>query len=132
MYICPKCDSTHINQERRLEGPMWCMDCDFRIERKEKPGNPFVPEQISTMKTPTTEKVALDKVLDDFTNDMRARLHEMANKGKTGWDDPGLEKEMAEHLYMDVGGAYYCGDRTKLHDIANHAMMLWWQAWRMK
>ena len=32
---CPKCSSTNIGQERRMIGPIWCIDCGFRVEQKE-------------------------------------------------------------------------------------------------
>lgn len=41
MYKCPKCKGT-INQYRMPTGPMWCIDCGFRIEDKNKHPNPFV------------------------------------------------------------------------------------------
>lgn len=38
---CPKCNSNNINQYRMLTGPIWCEDCGFRTEQKEK-YNPFL------------------------------------------------------------------------------------------
>ena len=37
---CPKCGSSNINQFRCLDGPIWCEDCGYRVENKEKK-NPF-------------------------------------------------------------------------------------------
>ena len=42
MYKCPECGSKRINQYRCPWGPMWCGDCGYRIENKEKEPNPFV------------------------------------------------------------------------------------------
>ena len=39
--ICPKCKSTNIDQQRRMTGPIWCDDCGYRVEEKEK-YNPFL------------------------------------------------------------------------------------------
>ena len=83
-------------------------------------------------RTLAEEKDSIDKALDEFTNDMRARLYEMAEKGKRGWDDPRLETEIVRDMYIDAGNAFDYGQRIKLHDIATRAMMLWWQKWRAK
>jgi len=81
--------------------------------------------------TPLEEKAALDHALDEFANDMRSRLHEMVDKGKGGWDDPQWAQQIADDMSMDAWQAFAHGDRHHLHDIANRAMMLWWQEWRM-
>jgi len=41
MWRCPKCGSTRIDQFRMLYGPMWCLDCGFRVEDKTINPNPF-------------------------------------------------------------------------------------------
>ena len=41
MWRCPKCGSTELDQYRMPYGPMWCMDCDYRIEDKNVTPNPF-------------------------------------------------------------------------------------------
>ena len=38
---CPKCKSNRINQYRTPVGPIWCEDCGYRVEHKEKE-NPFI------------------------------------------------------------------------------------------
>jgi len=83
-------------------------------------------------RTREEEKVALDKALTEFANDCRARLHQMVDRGKRGWDDPAQEVDVAEDLLRDADAAFVDNDRLHLHDISNRAMMLWWQAWRMK
>ena len=75
------------------------------------------------------EKAAIDKALDSFAEDCRARLYDMADRGKRGWDDPQWSEDIATDLAIDAQRAKVTGDRKKLHDIANRAMMLWWQAW---
>ncbi|MCP4761761.1 MAG: hypothetical protein GY870_08265 [archaeon] len=45
VFECPNpfCRSNRINQYRMMTGPMWCMDCGYRIEKKEnKNRNPFI------------------------------------------------------------------------------------------
>jgi len=64
-------------------------------------------------------------------NDCRARLHEMAERGKRGWDDPAWQQNIAADLAHDGGEARDYGERNHLHDIANRAMMLWWMARRV-
>ena len=82
------------------------------------------------MKTLKDEIAALDKALDEFTNDCRARLHEMAARGKRGWDDPLWIKHIARDMADDARDAFLNDNRYHLHDIANRAMMLWWQEYR--
>ena len=38
---CPDCGSSNIAQTRCLEGPIWCLDCGCREDRKEI-HNPFI------------------------------------------------------------------------------------------
>ncbi len=82
------------------------------------------------MRTLEEERAALDKALDEFANDCRARLHEMAARGERGWDDPQWAKDIAMDMHDDAHEAALNGNRFHLHDIANRAMMLWWQAYR--
>lgn len=35
LYRCPICKSNRINTLRMPTGPMWCMNCSFRVEEKE-------------------------------------------------------------------------------------------------
>lgn len=79
-------------------------------------------------KTLEEEKAALDEALLIFTNECRVRLHEMADRGKRGWDDPGMFFELSTALNEDARLAAL-GDRSHLTDISNRAMMLWWHAW---
>ena len=38
---CPKCGSTKISQYRMITGPIWCENCNYRVEQKEI-YNPFI------------------------------------------------------------------------------------------
>jgi transcription initiation factor TFIIIB Brf1 subunit/transcription initiation factor TFIIB len=38
---CPKCGSTRIDEIMSFYGPMYCLDCGFRVEDKTKKPNPF-------------------------------------------------------------------------------------------
>ncbi|MBN1537812.1 MAG: hypothetical protein JW908_13830 [Anaerolineales bacterium] len=44
MWRCPKCGSTRLEQYRMPYGPMWCLDCFFRVEEKSISPNPFYIE----------------------------------------------------------------------------------------
>ena len=83
------------------------------------------------MVTPEHEKFALDVALNAFMEHCRERLHDMVDKGKWGWTDKEFEKAIAFDLANDADDARFYDDRSHLHDIANRAMMLWWQE-RMK
>lgn len=39
---CPECGSTRIDTYLMPYGPMWCLDCGFRVEDKSAPPNPFL------------------------------------------------------------------------------------------
>ena len=41
MWRCPKCGSTRLEQYMAPYGPLWCLDCSFRIEDKTATPNPF-------------------------------------------------------------------------------------------
>lgn len=45
MWRCPKCGSTRLEQYRMPYGPMWCQECQFRIEDKTVSPNPFYVEE---------------------------------------------------------------------------------------
>jgi hypothetical protein len=44
MWRCPKCGSSRLEQYRMPYGPMWCLDCFFRVEEKTITPNPFYIE----------------------------------------------------------------------------------------
>jgi hypothetical protein len=44
MARCPECGSSRIEQYRSPYGPMWCLDCGFRVEDKTAIPNPFMEE----------------------------------------------------------------------------------------
>ena len=48
---CPKCGSSNIGQFRMMTGPVWCCECDYKVEQKEY-FNPFVisPEELTKNK----------------------------------------------------------------------------------
>jgi transcription initiation factor TFIIIB Brf1 subunit/transcription initiation factor TFIIB len=41
---CPNCGSKNIDQQRRLSGPIWCVDCGFKSKHKEF-YNPFYKKE---------------------------------------------------------------------------------------
>ena len=80
-------------------------------------------------RTPQEEKAALDKALDAFVNECRARLYEMVDRGNRGWDAPELAVMIGKDLANDAIDADEFGCVLHFPDIANRALMLWWQAW---
>jgi transcription initiation factor TFIIIB Brf1 subunit/transcription initiation factor TFIIB len=44
MATCPKCGSSRIETYMMTYGPMWCLDCGFRVEDKSVAPNPFLDE----------------------------------------------------------------------------------------
>jgi transcription initiation factor TFIIIB Brf1 subunit/transcription initiation factor TFIIB len=42
MATCPKCGSSRIETYMMMYGPMWCLDCGFRVEDKAVVPNPFL------------------------------------------------------------------------------------------
>jgi hypothetical protein len=49
--ICPKCKSNNIAQFRMMTGAIWCDDCNFRVDHKEK-HNPFIVNLGLKLKNP--------------------------------------------------------------------------------
>ena len=73
MSKCPKCGSTQIETFRMPYGPMWCMDCGFRVERKEEPGNPFIDEEVSSDAPPPERPPALGEQMVAVLEQARKR-----------------------------------------------------------
>jgi transcription initiation factor TFIIIB Brf1 subunit/transcription initiation factor TFIIB len=42
MATCPQCGSSRIETYMMMYGPMWCLDCGFRVEDKAVVPNPFL------------------------------------------------------------------------------------------
>lgn len=42
MATCPQCGSLRIETYMMMYGPMWCLDCGFRVEDKAVVPNPFL------------------------------------------------------------------------------------------
>ena len=40
--ICPECGSNNIEEYMMMYGPMWCLECGFRVEDKSASPNPFI------------------------------------------------------------------------------------------
>ncbi len=82
-------------------------------------------------RTEQEEIIAIDKALDEFMNDCRARLHDMVKRGKRGWDNPETQYNIIKDMFNDTARVLEYGDKHHLHDIANRAMIIWWQTWRI-
>lgn len=49
MLQCPICKSSNINQYRMMTGAIWCNDCNYTVEQKEK-YNPFIVKEDKDVK----------------------------------------------------------------------------------
>ena len=77
------------------------------------------------------EKRAIDNALAEFTEDCRAKLYQKAESGYRGWEDQRNKFDIAKDLLEDALDVYQHKNMYHLNDIANRAMFLWWQHWRL-
>ena len=63
----------------------------------------------------------LNRVVDDFASEMKARLREQAIKGYRGWDDPDYYQKITEMMMQHA--SVTPGQEI---DAANLAMILWY------
>lgn len=70
------------------------------------------------------ELMRLHNAVDLFADAMKARLDEEAERGRSGWDDPGWVKngDARSRMLLNAGA----GDHQSLVDAANFAMFIWW------
>jgi len=78
-------------------------------------------EEHEAMDQDTQQEIErLNKVVDDFATEMKARLSEQAIKGCRGWDNPDnyyqIKSMMIQHASVSAGQEV---------DAANLAMILW-------
>lgn len=70
------------------------------------------------------ELAELSAAVDAFAEEMKARLHEKACEGRTGWKDASKREAMyTSMLAQGAGVPMAIGNEA---DIANFALMLWW------
>ncbi|MCF7990888.1 MAG: hypothetical protein K9M02_10635 [Thiohalocapsa sp.] len=73
-----------------------------------------------TIDTATQEEIdRLNRAVDDFAVEMKARLHEQAIKGYRGWDDPAKYERIVSMMMQHAAVAE--GEEV---DAANLAMIL--------
>ena len=63
----------------------------------------------------------LNRVVDDFSAEMKDRLREQAIKGYRGWDDPAYYLQISEMMIQHASVS--SGQEV---DAANLAMILWY------
>ena len=73
MTKCPDCGSTRIETFRMPYGPMWCMDCGFRVEHKEEPGNPFLDDEAPAEDPPAKRRPGLGEQIAAMMEQERKR-----------------------------------------------------------
>lgn len=65
------------------------------------------------------EERALDALINNFTKELKLKLIEKRNEGKSGWDDPEWSEENIRHQLIEHIAK---GDML---DVAAFAMFLW-------
>ena len=74
-----------------------------------------------TIDAETQEEIErLNRAVDEFAAEMKARLREQAMKGYRGWDDPAQYERIIEMLMQHAA----VGEGEEV-DVANLAMILW-------
>jgi hypothetical protein len=74
-----------------------------------------------TIDRETQEEIdRLSRAVDDFADEMKARLREQAIKGYRGWDDPAQYQRTVDMMMAHAAAAE--GEEV---DAANLAMILW-------
>ena len=73
-----------------------------------------------------SEIAKLDAVVDDFARAMKTKLHRKALEGFRGWDDPAMYHKLRFRLARLTRHWFAWNDAQEI-DIANLAMMLWFQ-----
>lgn len=68
----------------------------------------------------------LNEAVDSFAEAMKAKLAVKAAEGFRGWDRAGFESLICSKLLTKANLVEF--DRKQAVDIANLAMMLWWQS----
>jgi hypothetical protein len=71
----------------------------------------------------------LSGAVDEFVLAMKARLFQKEAEGYSGWDGAYSKEDLAKEMEDDCAiiGATGVDDRKLCVDIANRAMMLWYQ-----
>ncbi len=72
------------------------------------------------------ELAKLDGAVDDFACEMKTKLHRKALEGARGWDDPTFYTKLRIDLNAHADRLIRDEDPQEI-DIANLAMMLWFQ-----
>lgn len=71
---CPECGSTRIEQYRMPYGPMWCLECGFRVEDKTAQPNPFLQGTDEGDEGPAPPPKPLGEALYEWAKD-QGKIH---------------------------------------------------------
>ena len=71
------------------------------------------------------EKVLLSNLVERFSNEMEKALHERADMGYTGWDDPCCREVIQDKLMKHVDRVVNDRNADSAVAVANLAAMLW-------
>lgn len=101
---------------KRIEQPAVVEKCRIKQASKASintplPGNPHGPDG-------TGQPHRDDLVVDDFAGEMKFKLAKGREKGRGGWDEPGLNQLLSDQLREHV-------DKGDPRDVANFACFIW-------
>ena len=68
----------------------------------------------------------LDAALYYFSNSMQTKLHKKYDQGRRGWSS----RKCRDFILLELlrhANELHSGDASQIVDVANFAMMLWWQ-----
>jgi hypothetical protein len=86
---------------------------------------PFATRDLDPINARWAEMNALSGLVDDFARAMKQRLFDKLMQGKSGWDNPASEPDIAEGMRDASRDAYDEYTPGAEIDTANYAMMLW-------
>ena len=75
------------------------------------------------------EKEELRKIelaVNEFAKEMKDELRKGFYAGKVGWNSPNFRQKIEDKL-MNASYRLIRGDNYRAPNVANYAMMLWWQ-----
>lgn len=69
----------------------------------------------------------LDLAVDEFVAAMKQKLHKKAGQRFTGWANPNFNPKIRTSMLI-TAAQLFCGDNNQAIDVANYAMMLFYQS----
>jgi hypothetical protein len=91
-----------------------CPHCNQPMQQSQKP---------LSATTKDTELLDLCSAVDEFATVMKHKLAQKRAEGYAGWRTIDVQESFLSRI-----GKYIGGDKTQIIDIANYAMMIWYQS----